>query len=987
LHIEEIVYYFSATRSNIVIFEDLDRFDKPEIFIKLKEINKLINDSNEVGQRVCFIYALKDDVFNGSNRTKFFDAIIPIIPITNSVNSYPRLKKLLEDSDLLFGLRDEFLRDVAVFIEDMRMLKNIVTEYSIYKQTLKSSIQQPELYRLFSFIIYKNIYCADFSKLQANQGVLADFFKNKHKLQQSFVGNTQIEIETLESEIKAIEGEKLRSIEEVNAVFTIALLNELDNNSVYLLNGMSLSNFIAHDVFHKAWVSDSLINYNTSHYNRAQSAKKLSDYSDIISPSYSLRKQYLEDRANNSTATLNQQIKTLKSKAKHCQKSSVKELTKLVSRDELYSHLLEGENSEQPSKKVDYTLLIHLIEKGYVDEMYHVYISHFLEGHVTKGDMNFVLKVKSNQPFDCEAPLIEKKEIFKYLNSDDYNNEAVFNYDLINHLIGEGETEHLKMIVSMVKSDSSVLDAKAIFESLKFIDDKKAWLKEIVTEWQSIWPDIINTGTLNTVEKNEFLVTLLANLYGAFENTPLPMKEEYIPTVKKYIDEISHLSTLMPESDDEYTNVIDGLKFLKIQLMDFEAGESNGQFITDIIHCNLFLPSIGNYKHLASIISNKPIDDIEMSLSAFQSLEDVSMSNQIDCNINNFVSNVLFNDSFIIGEESSSLYLLNHSHLSKDLKEELIDKEDFVITNLLDIDDKHFWPQLLKRNKLKVSWKNIQSLLIENKLYAAAIDYLSAEYVYSILTSKEEVEHVHILDKQLDSFVNILISSDFDIKVFKIYCPLFKDLILAVHLSDLETDQVSVLIDYKYVIFTEESYAAIEDYHPSLLINFIENNFYNVFHSKVYSGLTFTEQELLQLLTSDVIDSDLKVVASSKLEDQTASISQAFFEVYFEIFISAPTEIPKHLLRLLLSLKLAILSKKVILLTSQIKYISKELTFEFLGSFGEQYSRLFRTQSHCRLDNNKENRALAEALVEQGYFSMSKISDYVDTIRLNKRGK
>lgn len=67
LHIEEIIYYFSATKSNIVIFEDLDRFNKIEIFIKLKEINKLINNSHEVDQRVCFIYALKDDVFNGTN--------------------------------------------------------------------------------------------------------------------------------------------------------------------------------------------------------------------------------------------------------------------------------------------------------------------------------------------------------------------------------------------------------------------------------------------------------------------------------------------------------------------------------------------------------------------------------------------------------------------------------------------------------------------------------------------------------------------------------------------------------------------------------------------------------------------------------------------------------------------------------------------------------------------------------------------------------
>lgn len=987
LHIEEIVYYFSATRSDIVIFEDLDRFDKPEIFIKLKEINKLINDSKEVNQRVCFIYALKDDVFNGSNRTKFFDAIIPIIPITNSVNSYPRLKKLLEDSDLISGLNDEFLRDVAVFIEDMRMLKNIVTEYSIYKQTLKSSIKKPEYHRLFSFIVYKNIYCADFADLQANSGVLVDFFKNKHKLQQILVENIQEEIQIIENKIKAIENEKLVSIEEINAVFVMALLTELPDSNVFIINNKSLSDFITDTTFSVAWDSDSTISYRYYNNNRTEIANKLSDYNDIISPSYLQRKQYLEDNSNNVIIALNQKIIDLKIKSKHCQKNSVKELVKLVSRDQLYSSLLNNVDSKESSPNSNYALLIHLLGKGFIDEMYHVYISHFLEGHVTKGDMSFVLKVKSNQPCDSKTSLIEKNEIVKYLNSDDYNNEAVFNYDLINHLITERETEHLKMIVKMVKNDSSKINVKDLYESLPFIYNKNNWLREVISVWQSIWFDIIVTDSLNTLEKNIFLVTLLGNLYDSFENTLLPINEEHKIMLKNHINEISHLSVLMPENKGDYTNVINALNFLEIQLKGFDADEINSQFISDIINNNLFLPSIDSYKHLAAIITNRSIDDIEMTLSTFRNLDDDSLSIQIDNDINDFVSKILLNDGFIIGEESSCLYLFNNHNLNYDLKEELISKEDIVITNLESVDEKQLWLHLLKSKKLKISWENIALLIEENELYTSTIDYLRDKEVYSVLASEKQSKHTHIIESSAAELLNMIGNSINGIDAFRAYCPLFKESILTVPLASLATEQVEVLIDYDYVEFTVDNYDDIENYHSSLRIKYIERRFSDVIKSDIYLNFTFTADEMLRLLKSVMLEPTFKLSVSVKLDLDTKTISNNLFEAYYEVYSDVQSDTPEHILRLLLSCPACVVAKKISLLTPNIAYISKNLTFEFLGSLGGNYLKLANTQTHCRVDNSKENKALAEMLVGQGYFSISEFNEYSDTIRLNKKGK
>ncbi len=40
-HLDEIVYFFQSTNYDLVIIEDLDRFDNADIFVTLREINSL----------------------------------------------------------------------------------------------------------------------------------------------------------------------------------------------------------------------------------------------------------------------------------------------------------------------------------------------------------------------------------------------------------------------------------------------------------------------------------------------------------------------------------------------------------------------------------------------------------------------------------------------------------------------------------------------------------------------------------------------------------------------------------------------------------------------------------------------------------------------------------------------------------------------------------------------------------------------------------
>ncbi len=70
---------------------------------------------------------------NMKNQTKFFDFIIPIVTIANKSNSYDLLcKTFIKDEFVEFKLDSRCISIVSDFIDDMRIIRNIINEYVIF---------------------------------------------------------------------------------------------------------------------------------------------------------------------------------------------------------------------------------------------------------------------------------------------------------------------------------------------------------------------------------------------------------------------------------------------------------------------------------------------------------------------------------------------------------------------------------------------------------------------------------------------------------------------------------------------------------------------------------------------------------------------------------------------------------------------------------------------------------------------------------------
>lgn len=85
-YLNEVLYLFESSEADAIIFEDIDRYNVNQIFVKLREINTLINNKRKKEKKVPirFFYLLRDDIFISKDRTKFFDFIIPIVPVIDA---------------------------------------------------------------------------------------------------------------------------------------------------------------------------------------------------------------------------------------------------------------------------------------------------------------------------------------------------------------------------------------------------------------------------------------------------------------------------------------------------------------------------------------------------------------------------------------------------------------------------------------------------------------------------------------------------------------------------------------------------------------------------------------------------------------------------------------------------------------------------------------------------------------------------------------
>lgn len=199
-YIDEILYMLSKSEYEALVFEDLERLNDYTIWEKLREINYILNkrlivtnksEKSKVKQ-IKFVYVTTDSIFKGKDRVKFFDFIIPIVPIVDKSNSLDIIGRMAKEHHCV--IEPMFLGSVTEYIDDMRLINNIFNEFEIYKKQLEN-IKLDDT-KLFAALLYKNLLPKDFEKFQYNSGIVYDILTELDNTLQRLIKSDSVAIKT-----------------------------------------------------------------------------------------------------------------------------------------------------------------------------------------------------------------------------------------------------------------------------------------------------------------------------------------------------------------------------------------------------------------------------------------------------------------------------------------------------------------------------------------------------------------------------------------------------------------------------------------------------------------------------------------------------------------------------------------------------------------------------------------------------------------------
>ena len=170
----EILYFFEQTKTNIVVFEDIDRLQEESdkyisLLSDLRNLNVLINASPTIKKNrgVAFIYCVKDDCFEKENeRVKFFDSIVSIAPIISPYNTAETIISIFDKN-----IPESEIVALSPFITERRMIHSIKTDFERFFELNNEEIRRSKDYEaLFALMVYKNVAPKDFDLFANNNG-------------------------------------------------------------------------------------------------------------------------------------------------------------------------------------------------------------------------------------------------------------------------------------------------------------------------------------------------------------------------------------------------------------------------------------------------------------------------------------------------------------------------------------------------------------------------------------------------------------------------------------------------------------------------------------------------------------------------------------------------------------------------------------------------------------------------------------------------
>ncbi|TAK07255.1 MAG: ATP-binding protein, partial [Rhizorhabdus sp.] len=485
-HLDEIIYFFQSTKYDLVVIEDLDRFNNPDIFVTLREINSLVNANVGVRRHIRFLYALRDNMFSNTDRTKFFEFIVPVIPIINSSNSIDKVLEQGERLSLGTRLDGQFLKEVSRYLNDMRLIRNIFNEYAIYIKNLEAdeeNVLNPN--KLLAILIYKNVLPSDFEELHREKGKLSYILRN----QDSMITNAEIvyksKISEIEQQIGEAEKQVPADLSELCMIYAMALISKIPQGYIFVeFNGnqrIPIQSLWSSEEFEQIVESENILCLTA---NSQRTRVSLAGFQEELCATrrFADRKRDIQVKSQLFKEKSSKTIRELRSKLATLRTTKFNEIMRMDAKSTEGLFETFGETKE---------LVKFLVLEGFLDDTYYQYTSLFHSGRLSPNDNKFLIQIRAHTNPDPDFQIDNPKEVISAMREDDFVQNFALNVILVDFMLGD-ENKYRQKIVALLEFISDNFEKCSTFFSAFYSRGKR--LPEFTSRLIEAWPGFVSVA-------------------------------------------------------------------------------------------------------------------------------------------------------------------------------------------------------------------------------------------------------------------------------------------------------------------------------------------------------------------------------------------------------------------------------------------------------------------------------------------------------------
>lgn len=960
-NMDEIVYFFEETKYRVVFFEDLDRLENPSIFIHLRELNTLLNNYDGIKGHIVFVYAIRDDIFTDTDRTKFFEFIIPVIPIINSTNSGEIFLQKLEESKkkgILHEISQEFILDVSPYIEDMRILQNIYNEFVIYKETicidqdLKLSDET-----MMALIIFKNLYPQEFAELQMERGVVKQAFEDKQRYISEQCMQWKNKIDKFTLELEKYHDDCLERVKELKIAMLSAMV-DWQGISYSIKKGCWGDEYFASEIMKDSFelaklehLEDVKIKYYT--WSHSQLEKSVDNFQEVF-------KQY-QERIKNFQFVQKKGVSSIKSEIedlkKNIHKLSSWSLKKLIEEFGVYNVL-----SEKVSKN---KLLVFMIRRGYIDEKYANYINYFKGASITKEDMNYILAVKNMEKLPYNYNLTKVGMVIQRLQPYEFEQKSIFNFILLEYLLSEEEDIEKRTVLMGQLSDETVESWKFIDEFINQTQYKERFIQILAMRWKNMWNYIVQDITI-TYERKIFYLRLLVDNVDSKRLFELNDEHNISSFIETNADILQHLSSIQDQK------VISLIKTLGISFTNVAIENVSEKVLRYVFENQCYELNSTMIRSIVEFEDDTMLSDLDTrNYTTIISLGYEPLIKYIQENLNQYVKEIMLapNNTREDVDQIMDLLerMLKNAPQEIEICSELLNHEEFCVDDIskccgkfdsnFDQDVKILWDELLDKEKVSLKWENIKCYWDRYKITPELLRYIESKS-----------EQLAYLENQClnEVFAEEFITSTIDDAAFEKLLPQL-ELEFDIPIEKVEKQKVGILIKKKYIPFDVNKYSEIKAVYPDVCPDFILYN--QEEYMKVMENIPMEETLLETLLFSSVLDfSNEKILLETFGENYMTlkiaeNLANSAMPINKSVFTVAWEYVDEKEKRALMFKCLSILE------AADFEKCFSELS-QWYSGFCD------RSKKHSvELPNNEENQKLAKQLQDVSYITSYKLQE------------